>query len=50
MAKNKGVVDMYFVKRIKPDLSQDGDDLCPNERFREMYRRRQKASSVFPDS
>lgn len=41
MAKNKGVVDMYFVKRIKPDLSLDGDDLCPNERFREMYRRRQ---------
>jgi adenylate cyclase len=41
MAKNKGVVDMYFVKRIKPDLSQDGDDLCPNERFREMYRKRQ---------
>jgi class 3 adenylate cyclase len=41
MAKNKGVVDMYFIKRLKPELSRDGDGLLPNESFREMYRLRQ---------
>ncbi len=38
IAKNKGMVDMYFVKRIEPELSQDEAGLRPNERFREMYR------------
>jgi len=41
MAKNKGAVDMYFVKRIKPELAQDAEGLIPNDRFREMYRARQ---------
>lgn len=31
-AKNKGRIDMYFVRRIKPAYSADG--LVPNERFR----------------
>jgi class 3 adenylate cyclase len=38
MAKNKGAVHMYFVKRIKPELSADATGLQPNERFGEMYR------------
>lgn len=46
VAKNKGAVDMYFVKRIKPDLSQDAEGLVPNERFREMYRARQEKKSL----
>ncbi len=37
MAKNKGAVNMYFVKRILPALSLDPDGLQPNDRFREMY-------------
>jgi len=36
VAKNKGAVDMYFVKRIQPELSQDAEGLIPNERFREI--------------
>lgn len=46
VAKNKGAVDMYFVKRIKPELSQDEAGLVPNERFREMYRARQARESL----
>ena len=42
VAKNKGAVDMYFVKRIKPELSLDAAGLQPNERFREMYRNYQE--------
>jgi class 3 adenylate cyclase len=41
MAKNKGAVDMYFVKRIKPELSDDDAGREPNELFREMYQARQ---------
>ena len=32
-AKNKGEIDMYFVKRIKPEFSANGSDSTPNERF-----------------
>jgi class 3 adenylate cyclase len=38
MAKNKGAMEMYFVKRIKPDLSSDAVSLYPNLRFREICR------------
>ncbi len=38
MAKNKGTVEMYFVKRIKPELSSDSSGIEPNQRFREMYK------------
>ncbi|HMZ63326.1 MAG TPA: adenylate/guanylate cyclase domain-containing protein, partial [Leptospiraceae bacterium] len=37
-AKNKGDVDMYFLKRLKPELSQDERGIIPNENFFEMYR------------
>ncbi len=33
-AKNKGRIDMYFVRRIKPEYSADDLGLRPNERFR----------------
>jgi class 3 adenylate cyclase len=32
-AKNKGEIDMYFVHRIKPELSVDGLGIEPNEKF-----------------
>ncbi|MBN4062320.1 tetratricopeptide repeat protein [Bacteroidales bacterium AH-315-I05] len=35
-AKNKGKVDMYFVERIKLELSQNGNGMLPNEKFEEM--------------
>ncbi|MEE9911251.1 MAG: adenylate/guanylate cyclase domain-containing protein [Deltaproteobacteria bacterium] len=38
LAKNKGAVDMYFVKRIKRELSSDAAGLMPAECFRESYR------------
>lgn len=33
MAKNKGHIDMYFVERIKPELSQDEEGTIPNAKF-----------------
>ncbi|MBN4061979.1 tetratricopeptide repeat protein [Bacteroidales bacterium AH-315-I05] len=35
-AKNKGKVDMYFVERIKPELSQNKEGVLPNEQFSRM--------------
>lgn len=37
MAKNKGSIDMYFLDRIKPELSIDGEGVLPNDRFHEIY-------------
>ena len=36
-AKHKGVVDMNFVYRIKPELSHDEEGYIPNIKFKEMY-------------
>lgn len=33
MAKNKGMVDMYYVLKIKPELSVDGLGITPNAAF-----------------
>ena len=38
-AKNKGHMDMYYLKGIKPDLSLNRDGRIPNEHFKEIYRR-----------
>ncbi len=38
-AKNKGDVDMYFLKRIKPELSSDEFGVIPNQKFWESYRK-----------
>ncbi len=34
-AKNKGEIDMYYVERIKPELSEDELGLKPNKQFTE---------------
>ena len=36
-AKNKGEVDMYFVQRLRPELSDDENGRIGNARFKEMY-------------
>ncbi|MBP7281227.1 MAG: HAMP domain-containing protein [Leptospiraceae bacterium] len=36
-AKNKGMIDMYFLLRIKPELSRDREGFIPNELFFESY-------------
>ncbi len=33
MAKNSGLVNMYFVERIKPELASDEEGIVPNEQF-----------------
>jgi two-component system sensor histidine kinase ChiS len=35
-AKNKGEIDMYFVDRIKPELSADPEGIQPNDKFRSL--------------
>ena len=37
-AKNKGEIEMYFVNRIKPELSRDAAGVIPDESFFELYR------------
>ncbi|MEN3333597.1 MAG: adenylate cyclase [Blastocatellia bacterium] len=37
-AKNKGEIEMYFVNRIKPELSRDAAGVLPDESFFELYR------------
>jgi len=37
IAKNKGVMDMYLVDRIHPDLSIDKKGLQPNDEFYSLY-------------
>ncbi len=36
-AKHKGLIDMFFIERIHPDLSKDGEGLVPNAKFHEKY-------------
>ncbi len=38
-AKNKGMIDMYFLLRIKPELSRDATGIIPNEQFYELYQK-----------
>lgn len=49
MAKNKGAVDMYFVKGIRPELSVDGAGVIPNERFWEIYLARKTKCNMTED-
>ncbi len=35
--KSRGLIDMYVVERIKPELSVDGAGLYPNERFNQIF-------------
>ncbi len=34
--KSRGILDMYTVERIKPELSINGDGVYPNERFQQI--------------
>ncbi len=36
-AKHKGEIDMYFVNRIRPELTRNGDGKTPNEKFMYLY-------------
>jgi class 3 adenylate cyclase len=38
-AKNKGDIDMYFLKRIKSEFSLDELGVIPNENFWELYKK-----------
>jgi class 3 adenylate cyclase len=42
-AKNKGMIDMYFVNRIKSELSVNGENRVPNDKFHKMYKELEKA-------
>jgi len=35
-AKNKGAITMYFVKRLKPEMSADEEGFVANEKFRQL--------------
>lgn len=37
MVKNRGLIDMYFVNRLKPEYSADPDGLTPNDAFKKRY-------------
>jgi PAS domain S-box-containing protein len=39
LAKHKGHIDMYFVYRLKPEFSEEGKGIVPNNYFREMLAR-----------
>lgn len=32
-AKNKGEIDMYYVEKIRPELSENGEGIVPNDAF-----------------
>lgn len=34
--KSRGLIDMYVVERIKPELSENGEGIFPNERFNQI--------------
>lgn len=42
--KNRGRIDMYFLKRIHPKLSADQEGRIPNERFKELYEKLKKGA------
>lgn len=44
-AKNKGEIDMFFVKSIRPELSINSDCRTPNEKFFKLYADLAKAAS-----
>jgi class 3 adenylate cyclase/predicted metal-dependent HD superfamily phosphohydrolase len=35
-SKSRGLIDMYTVDRIKPELSVNGDGIVPNDRFQQI--------------
>lgn len=45
-AKNKGEFEMYFVNRIRAELSRDAAGLKPNEAFMKLYRHLSQSQSL----
>jgi len=45
-AKGKGEIEMFFVRRLRPELSRGGEGATPNEKFFEMYERLSRAASA----
>lgn len=47
-AKNKGEIDMYYLKGIKKSYSVNGDGRTPNSRFQEIYAKIAAGSKLIP--
>ncbi len=45
-AKNKGQLDMYFLKRLKPEFSLDKEGVSPNETFLSLYKNLQIGAKI----
>jgi len=46
-AKGKGKIPMYFVNRIKAELSEDEKGRLPNDEFKRMYAKLQAGELQF---
>ena len=47
--KNRGRLQMYFVDRIRPELSDDDDGLVPNQKFQDLYIQKRGDLAVMDD-
>ena len=47
-AKNKGEIHMYFLDRLKPELSANEEGTAPNERFQELYEKVKRGENISP--
>ncbi len=45
-AKNKGEIDMYYLKGLKRNYSKSSDGRVPNEKFLEIYRKISKGARI----
>jgi class 3 adenylate cyclase/GAF domain-containing protein len=45
-AKNKGEIRMYFLDRLRPELSSNEDGTSPNEKFHELYAKVKAGESI----
>jgi len=45
-AKNKGLMDMYFVEGLKQKFSVEGDHRVPNSEFKKVYQRIQNGAKL----
>jgi class 3 adenylate cyclase len=45
-AKNKGEIHMYFLDRLRPELSANEDGTAPNQKFHELYAKVKAGESI----
>ncbi len=45
-AKNKGEIHMYFLDRLKPELSANEEGTAPNQRFQELYEKVKRGEDI----